>query len=562
MRKTCLTWVCIGSLLSLGFDDQHADYPVIVVGSGYGGSVAAYNLARAGISTVVLERGRSWTVEDPTRDATFATLPSSLEGDGRAAWLSEVCVGSIYQALAPQQSFPCPVTTGVFETLAETPNAHDLSPKLRIEGTRVVVGAGVGGGSLVSNGVSITPLKVAWDAAFSPDELPHMQQVWSELTEGNYFGRALEILAPAPIPKDILNTPEYESTRWMRDSAISAGYPEQDGTPATSQHGHALPPIAVDWNAVRDELSGQRVPSITIGESALGNNSGAKRSLDKPDNYLGLALRTGHVEVKPLHSVTRVTFDPRTKLYTVEVAHTDLDYHPLEQLSLTTRHLILAAGSIGTTKLLVRARDARDLPRLNRHVGTRWSTNGNSAAFGFMSQGVIHQGGPAGIELVNADDAHNPVVLETLPQRVPAFFADDPMLAPFLGSVFTIGLGIPTATGSFRYDAAADEVVLSWPRDAGARVHAQLASMLSELGGMPLILEQALSQAVTAHPLGGVPLGLATDLDCQLRGYDGLYAVDGSLIPGAAAATNPSVLVTALAQRCMDRITARISRSQ
>jgi cholesterol oxidase len=83
-------------------------------------------------------------------------------------------------------------------------------------------------------------------------------------------------------------------------------------------------------------------------------------------------------------------------------------------------------------------------------------------------------------------------------------------------------------------------------------------SIVQELAGTPYILDQASAQRFTAHPLGGVPLGLATDLSCKLDGYDQLYTVDGSLVPGAAAATNPSVLIFAHAQRCMERIVTRV----
>ncbi|HTU63431.1 MAG TPA: GMC oxidoreductase, partial [Polyangiales bacterium] len=226
--------------------------------------------------------------------------------------------------------------------------------------------------------------------------------------------------------------------------------------------------------------------------------------------------------------------------------------------ALTTKHLILAAGSIGTTKLLVRARELGDLPALNEHVGTRWSSNGNANSFRIISDSVAPQGGPAGVKIVNYDDPTNPVVFENLPQRVPAFFANDPQLAPFLGALLNIGLGIPSGTGHFTYEPATDTVSLHWPVEAGARVYDKFISIFSELAGTPYIVPQADSQRYTAHPLGGVPLGLATDLNCKLSGYDQLYAVDGSLVPGAAAATNPSVLISALAQRCLDRIVTRI----
>jgi cholesterol oxidase len=217
----------------------------------------------------------------------------------------------------------------------------------------------------------------------------------------------------------------------------------------------------------------------------------------------------------------------------------------------------MSAGSVGTTKLLVRARDTGDLPELNAHVGTRWSSNANCSSLRFVP-GVASQGGPAGIKIVNYDDPRNPVALENLPQRVPASFAKSPQLAPFLGAILNIGVGIPTATGNFRYDAATDTVVLTWPREASVRVYDKFVSMMHELGGTTVITPRDVSLRRTAHPLGGIPLGLATDLDARVHGYEHLYSVDGSIVPGCAAATNPSVLIAALAQRCMDRITTRI----
>lgn len=116
--------------------------------------------------------------------------------------------------------------------------------------------------------------------------------------------------------------------------------------------------------------------------------------------------------------------------------------------------MILAAGSIGTTKLLVRARERGDLPALNAHVATRWSSNGNANSFRIISDSVAPQGGPAGVKIVNYDDPTNPVVFENLPQRVPPFFANDAQLAPFVGALLNIGLGIPSETGHFSYEPA------------------------------------------------------------------------------------------------------------
>ena len=60
--------------------------PAIVIGSGFGGSVAALRLAEAGIKTLVIERGKRWTIQDPTVNETFSTFDSL---DGRAEWLND-----------------------------------------------------------------------------------------------------------------------------------------------------------------------------------------------------------------------------------------------------------------------------------------------------------------------------------------------------------------------------------------------------------------------------------------------------------------------------------------
>jgi cholesterol oxidase len=535
------------------------EVPVIIVGSGFGGSIAAYNLAQAGVPSVVLERGRWWTIQDPTRALTFPTLTHVLAGDGRSSWMNTQTRGNVFAQFVGSAR-PLELTTGLIEVVDEQANPYDRSPAIRAEGVCPMSAAGVGGGSLIYNSISYPPLKEAWDVAYPSAELPLMQHIWRDLQANGYFDKVLAMIQASPVPSDVLNSDAYAGTRHMCERARAAGYTFGDGAHTPLPRGAILLPLAVDWNAVRDELAGRRVPSVSIGEAWLGANSGAKRSLDKPDHYLGLALASGLAQVLALHSVTRIHFDPRSERFTLDVIRTDVDYRELERVTLRTRHLIMAAGSIGTTKLLVRARDRGDLPELNAHVGTRWSSNANCNAFRFVPKAHASQGGPAGVGLVNYDD-DEPVVLESLPQRVPEAFAEDPRLEPFLRSSFNIGLGIPKATGAFHYDASQDTVVLRWPHDSARAVYEKFVRMMHELGDPTYIIDRATSQRYTAHPLGGVPLGLATDADCRVLGYEHLYAVDGSIIPGSSAAANPSVLIAALAQRGMERIVERIRRS-
>ena len=268
---------------------DYGDYPAIVIGSGYGGSVAAYNLGKARVPVLVLERGRWWSVTDPTSNEPFPTAaevlnptdgdPSTQTGDPRVAWMRDTCGGNLYSTFPPG-SDNCDRTTGLLESVSTTPNP-DLSPNLVANGIGALVAAGVGGGSLVNNGISYAPPKEAWDVAFPVAELPHMQLVWAEL-DAHFFEKALERLGATPPPEDILASGYYAGTNHLYDFFGAVGYPEKDSDADDGTYNLELAPTIVDWDAVRDELTGDRVASVINGEAWWGINSGAKISLDTP----------------------------------------------------------------------------------------------------------------------------------------------------------------------------------------------------------------------------------------------------------------------------------------
>jgi cholesterol oxidase len=254
MRILKKALLCASALALFGGSAQADgdEYPVIIIGSGFGGSIAAYNLAEEGVSSLVLERGRWWTVEDPTKEDTFPTMPSVVAGDGKASWVSEKCRGNAYINFVPEGTFKCGVTTGIIEIVEDVVNPNDRSPAIRAEGIATLAASGVGGGSLVYNGVSYAPLKPAWDVAFPAKELPYMQDVWNQLAEDKAFERVLSVIDASPIPDDVLATDAYAGTRATRDFAVAAGYPLEDGSEGPKLHGSVIAPVAVNWDAVRD----------------------------------------------------------------------------------------------------------------------------------------------------------------------------------------------------------------------------------------------------------------------------------------------------------------------
>lgn len=475
------------------------DEPVkaLIIGSGYGGAVAALRLGKAGIKTVLLERGRSWPIT-PEQN-TFATLQKP---DGRAAWLSKT---TFYGA-------PIDVYTGVLESLAE-------------DGINVVCGAGVGGGSLVNNGITYQPTRELFYKVF-PRSIDY------EELDKVYYPRVRSILKPSPIPSDILASPYYDRTRLLLELANNAGFPSR------------LYNIAVDWNIVREEINGTKVPSVILGNYWFGINSGAKNSLDR--NYLDQAVATGFVEILPLHTVTTITEVPRHG-YRVICNQIDETGQVVAAKSFTCRYLFLAAGSMGTSKLLVKAKATGALPKLNNHIGKHWGSNGDT--YGVLSNlpPVSGKGGPAAAILEDFNNPLGPVVLEDIPD---AFAAD--------GTLLLFGLTIPRPRGTFTYDASTDSVKLTWPKNSEGLAATQLTYKNLKEKNAALNIKTATepSDAGTSHPLGGAVLGKACDEYGRVIGYQGLYVVDGALMPGSAGCANPSLTIAALAERCLDRIIA------
>jgi cholesterol oxidase len=494
--------------------------PAVIVGSGFGGAVAALRLGQAGIDTVVLERGRRWPIRPDGN--TFATFE---QPDGRAFWLRERTTEGVLGL--PHLEKPIDRYVGVLDV---------------VEGNGIYIGAGagVGGGSLVFNAIIVKPRRELFERVFPRSiDFDEMADV--------YYPRVERILQSAPIPGDILATEYYRSSRVSHEQAVAAGFPTRSID------------LAVDWDIVRDEIAGLRVPSAIAGQSFYGLNSGAKRSLDR--NYLSRAEATGHVEILPLHSVTAIERGHGGRYVVTAFQISDTGEVVGTPRRLVCNYLFLAAGSLGTTSLLVRARATGALPALNDHVGLHWAANGDipvtRGALPFTNAGT---GGPAGHFIM--EDLDNPFGPTSLVELVlpPHFKAALEALGAPPHFANYASLGIPPAIGGLAYDSATDSVALNWPGDdprLGNFLNAarQTLSVLDQRNGS---LTLSFNPAVSAHPLGGAVLGKACGLDGQVKRHPGLYVVDGALIEGHTGLANPSLTIAALAERCMDRILSRV----
>lgn len=502
--------MCGARRASWALDSEYI--PALIVGSGFGGSVAALRLAEAGIDTLVLERGLRWPITDG-----FATFEKP---DGRAAWLSETTV-----ALPPFEHVNR--FTGILE---------------RIRGNHkdVLAGAGVGGGSLVYNAALPQPRRTIFEKVF-PRWIDYDQM------DEIYYPRVRQIIKPAPIPDDILNTQFYLMARVDAEQARNAGFSTK-----RVEYG-------IDWDTVRREIHGKATPSCISGQVWYGLNSGAKKSVDK--NYLAMAENTGKLQIMPLHVVRDIREDPANKLYIVMADEMDKTGRRIRQKYFACRYLFLAAGAVGTTELLVKARSKRTLWRLNEHVGRWWGANGDTF---FIRAGLPESnsgtGGPG--SHVFMEDNHNPfgktgVLQGVMPPPTGRFVIDE---LGFKGDVaLYVAMGIAPALGYFTYDADTDSAILNWPDPDDWRLEKYSKSIKHSVqtfnDGNPGTETALLDTQTTAHPLGGAGLGRACDRYGRLRGYKGLYVVDGAMVPnGSAGAVNPALTIAALAERSMERI--------
>jgi cholesterol oxidase len=483
---------------------EHDSYvEAIVIGSGFGGAVAALRLGEAGIETIVLERGKRWPITPAGN-----TFSNKENPDGRSTWLSNTTI----LPSPPFQDFPIDVFTGVLD-----------QKKAVDSGLAAFRGAGVGGGSLIYAGITIQPTEELFFKVF-PQTLDYQR------LSRVYYPRARAMLGATPIPNDILQTDAFLSARLLMAQATKAGLTV------------TKPDMAFDWNIVREEIAGKKVPSVIAGEIYFGTNSGAKNSLDH--NYLRQAEETRHVEIKPLHQVTSIEESKRG--YRVFTSELNEQGHVISQKSFECRYLFLAAGSLGTSELLLRAQAHRTLSNLNDSVGQFWGPNGDSIAGIVTPQQTNINLGTAGV--VTVDDFNNPIAPVSL-----QVFSGVPF-AP-AGVIFVLGQQISKPEGHLAYNESTQSADLFWPstsQDAlkNAAAITETYNRLNQANGTSLA--GPVDSLICAHPLGGAVIGAVCDNFGEVFGHRNLFVMDGALIPGSAGCANPSLTIAALAEQSMD----------
>ncbi len=529
--------------LSRSLDQLRARYDVVVIGSGYGGGVAAARLARAGKRVAVLERGR------------------------------EVRTGE-FPGRFPEMRREFRITGGLVDTGPETA-LFDIRLG---QDMHIVVGNGLGGGSLVNGGVALQPAPRVLADPVWPGQL-HQDGL---IEEG--WRRARRWLRPAVDP-DARRMTKYR---------------------ALEQAGRAIGEVPVDSSIVVSFEQGENPAGIVqpactrCGDCCAGCNVGAKNTVAL--TYLPEAVRhgaelftharIGHVEKR------------RDGGWRVHFSRLDAPGDGRRERTVEAEVVILAAGTLGSTEVLLRSA-ARGLA-LSDRLGQRFSANGDIIAFGYGANvpvnaiGVGHPAKaamePVGaavsghLEIRSPDDPDLDVNVEegVLPSALapvlPVMFVPNGRL---LGALQSLVAGV--YKGPFAHlqtffavshDSAAGRLVLdergvrlAWPGAKDEPVYRRLDEVLGKLvagvGGSyvknPLAGTVMGHQPATAHPLGGCAMALDRSggvVDHKSRVFSaepgagaadvhrGLYVIDGSIIPRSLG-VNPLLTITALAERAL-----------
>lgn len=303
---------------------MEADYDVLIVGSGFGGSVSALRLTEKGYRVGVLEAGRRFA------DTDFAKNSWHLR---EFLWAPKLgCYG--------------------------IQRIHLLNNVM------ILAGAGVGGGSLnYANTLYVPP-----DPFFTDKQWSHITDWRAELTP--HYQQAQRMLG-------VVKNPTFtDADRIVKEVADDIGVGE---TWVPTPVGVFFGPdgAKTPGTTVPDPYFGGAGPTrtgcIECGECMTGCRHGAKNTLMK--NYLALAESAG-AQIHPMTTVTG--FEQRSDgLWQVHTARTGLSPRR-HRKTVTATHLILAAGTYNTQKLLFKMRDKGRLPRLSDKLGVLTRTNSES----------------------------------------------------------------------------------------------------------------------------------------------------------------------------------------
>jgi cholesterol oxidase len=534
-------------------------YTVLVIGSGYGGAIAASRLARAGQQVCVLERGREFqSGEFPDTEAeALAEMQAELPGGHTGS------------------------RTGLYDFYVN----RDVN---------VFVGCGLGGTSLINGNLALRPDARVFEDACWPQAL---RDDMAGVEEG--YRRAEEMLRPTPYPERYPALPKLLA---LEQSARHLG---QTCTRA---------PIAVNFVEGVNHVGVTQHACMLCGDCVSGCNYDAKNTL--PYNYLPDARNFG-AEIYTQVSVRRL--ERRDGRWLAHYRRLETGAEEFDEIARTVSAdiVVLAAGTLGSTEILLRSK-AAGLP-LSDQVGQRFSGNGDVLGYSLNCTEEI-RGVGYGHRDARDMEAVGPSITGTIDMRGQADLNDGIAIQEFVtpGALVNLlpqamaktGAALGRVAGAGLHEAVEMEseieefsvgpygqdentanhtqaylvttheggagsiglsggrLKIEWPhvgeQPIFARVNETLAEATRALGGTYMI-DPVWSRIfdhdlITVHPLGGCAMagdaahgvvnhkGQAFSSGSGTEVHEGLYVCDGATIPRSLG-VGPLLTISALSER-------------
>ena len=517
------------------------DYDFIIIGSGFGGSVSALRLSEKGYKVLVVEKGKWYKAKD------FAKTNWNIR---KWLWIP---------------FFRC------FGIMKLTIFRH----------VAIISGTGVGGGSLVYANTLPVPKSDFYNTG-SWKELNNWEE---ELIP--YYATAKKMLGVTRNPK--LFSGDFE----LKQLAKEMGKEEE------FEHTNVGVYFGKENVTAKDPyFNGQgpdRKGCVFCGGCMTGCRHNSKNSLDK--NYLFLAQKNGAkimaenevCDIIPLNNEDgstgyKIKLRSSTKLFK-------------EKETFTTKGVVLSGGVLGTIKLLLKV-NKKSLPRLSDRLGGDIRTNNETlisvskldrkedVSKGIAIGSILHTDDNSHIEIVRYAKGSGFWKLFHLPYTTGsnAFIRILKMIGSFIKAplsylkiYFVNNWSKSTIVLLFMQSI---DSKLKFKRNVFGRMSSSISSGKRPSPFIPesiklakkyknitkgketsFALETLAGIPSTAHILGGAVMGKdrkhgVIDKNNQVFGYESMYIVDGSMI-SANPGVNPSLSITAIAERAMDQISAK-----
>ncbi len=548
-------------------------FDAVVVGSGFGGSVMAYRLAEAGKRVCVLERGKAYP------PGSFPRAPHEMKEN---FWDPSIGLHGLFNVW----SFP---------------------------GAGALISSALGGGSQIYANVLIRKDE-NWFFDTDPDTGAERPWPVTRAELDPHYGAVERMLNAQPYPFHVSPYDATAKTQAMQSAAAALGHEWRLPNLAVSFRARPVAdpahideianPARVGEPIIEDRVNLHGTPRSTCrlcGECDLGCNYGSKNTLDL--NYLSAAKRHG-AEIRTLAEVKRFEkrLDGQFEIqYAQHQAGRKSEFSPT--VTITADRLVLAAGTLGSTYLLLKNRTA--FSQLSPALGTRYSGNGDLLSFFLDAAKPLNPMiGPVITSAIRLENKGNAGGFYIEDGGYPAFLAwiiesalDLPGFASravhfgkrtifgalgldpdtdlgrevseLLGPCLTAQHSLPVLamgrdTPSGRLSLNGKFLDCDWNLEKSSEYYARLIAtgrQVAEKMGARYQQNPSFEffrQVLTAHPLGGCPMGTnreegVVDEYGEVFGYPNLYVTDGSMLPGPVG-PNPALTIAALADRAATRI--------